>query len=503
MLTHEDVTKGGQTARIELLFSPVTFREPYTLHYDESQKTAFWRPPARKGDAHQICVGGKNKYFEGSDRARLAQSLVWHELGHALYTERDLVKVNQILESVGVPFRVFNLFEDARIEARFREETDLQFDWLNFEDIAGTPGAPISAGTLFFRVIQLEGEREAYLKIANDPDLTIPGPDAQAVFEFWERAVACQTTLEIIPVVADWLLQYPEEAIQLPEDADDGLATTLKGLQTGFAPLLQEAAPVPDAPPKPVKGAGNGKGTGSKPAAIVESGNLAEFVAKGPATYTLDTQVIGRLAHALRRGLATGSRGGYGNTPGKRMRPERLAIGKAPFRQLGSAPGSFGVRKVALLLDCSGSMGDAAAGGIQLLAALSDLAIKGEVTGKAIFSKVVDDRAIHVTVPLPVSAEVLTHLLVDGEAEGLEPALRQNRPLLQGHTVFVFSDGSIGDDPIQPQSLHGLAVMGVYCGKDWEREHAEEMMRKYFRVTVARESLDDLALAMASELRRM
>lgn len=503
MLTHEDVAQGGQAARLELLFSPLTFREPYTLHYDESRTTAFWQPPARKGDAHRICVGGKNKYFEGSDRARLAQSLVWHELGHALYTERDLVKVNHILEAVGVPFGVFNLFEDARIEALFREETGLQFDWLNFEDIAGTPGAPISAGTLFFRAIQLEGKRAVYLKIANDPDLTKPGPDAQAVFEFWERAVACQSTMEIIPVVADWLLQYPEEASQPPEGTD-GLATTLKGLQTGFAPLSQEAVPVQDAPPpKPAKGSGNGKGTGGKPAAIVESGNLAEFMAKGPATYTLDTQVIGRLTQALRRGLATGSRGGYGEAPGKRMRPERLAIGKAPFRQLGRAPGSFGARKVAMVLDCSGSMEDVAADGIQLLAALSDLALKGEVTGKAIFSKVADDRAVHVTVPLPVSAEVLTHLLVDGEAEGLEPAIRQNRPLLQGHTVFVFSDGSIGDAPIEPQSLQGLAVMGLYCGKGSEREHAEEMMRKYFRVTVARESLDDLALAMASELRRM
>lgn len=98
--------------------------EKVNIEISAAVETACWSfiPP------HRIVVGNithNSKRSEG-----YVQSLLWHELSHARWTERDYKKKSKALMDKRVPFKLYNLFEDARIEHLFREETNKKFNWI-------------------------------------------------------------------------------------------------------------------------------------------------------------------------------------------------------------------------------------------------------------------------------------------------------------------------------------------------------------------------------------
>lgn len=60
-----------------------------------------------------------------------------HELCHALYTDRNLEYIVEMLEDERIPFALFNLFEDARIEYKFLQDFPeyKKFFWNRYFDI--------------------------------------------------------------------------------------------------------------------------------------------------------------------------------------------------------------------------------------------------------------------------------------------------------------------------------------------------------------------------------
>lgn len=50
-----------------------------------------------------------------------AQRVMLHEVAHAIYSSRDFGRINDLCKKHKVSFRLLNLFEDARIEALFRQ----------------------------------------------------------------------------------------------------------------------------------------------------------------------------------------------------------------------------------------------------------------------------------------------------------------------------------------------------------------------------------------------
>ncbi len=51
-----------------------------------------------------------------------AQRVMLHEVAHAIYTSRDFSGINDLCKKHKVSFKLLNLFEDARIEALFRQK---------------------------------------------------------------------------------------------------------------------------------------------------------------------------------------------------------------------------------------------------------------------------------------------------------------------------------------------------------------------------------------------
>jgi hypothetical protein len=66
--------------------------------------------------------------------AAFARAAVRHEVGHARFTCRDNARVVAELRRVGAPFRLFNLFEDVRIESLERKDRG-PFRWGKYQKI--------------------------------------------------------------------------------------------------------------------------------------------------------------------------------------------------------------------------------------------------------------------------------------------------------------------------------------------------------------------------------
>lgn len=117
----KEILKKAKTEAFLMGFLP---SERVNIEISAAVETACWSfiPP------HRIVVGNEIYHSKRSDN--FIQSLLLHELSHARWTERDMKKVNIKLNNCRVPFKLYNLFEDARIEHLFREETGKKFNWI-------------------------------------------------------------------------------------------------------------------------------------------------------------------------------------------------------------------------------------------------------------------------------------------------------------------------------------------------------------------------------------
>ena len=144
-----------------------------------------------------------------------------HERSHARHTPQDLKQVQRDLRTLGIPFTYFNLFEDARIEHIDRQDQDMLFDWMVFEDLASMDN-PMS---MFLRCIQFEGERDALALESEDPfkgDTTrTVGDVADSVRTYYQRACSCATAEHLYPIIVEFLEEFKDD-LPPPPDGEEG-----------------------------------------------------------------------------------------------------------------------------------------------------------------------------------------------------------------------------------------------------------------------------------------
>lgn len=144
--------------------------EKIDIYSVKGLKTAYWqfRPP------HKIAVGADVKNYIKTQQLQNTSdyyvgSYFYHELAHAKYTERNKKKITDQLALNKVPFSLYNLFEDARIEEKWRKETGRDFKWAEYENMPLTK--VLNDEELFFYMIQAEGI-EKIKKINNTSETT-------------------------------------------------------------------------------------------------------------------------------------------------------------------------------------------------------------------------------------------------------------------------------------------------------------------------------------------
>lgn len=516
-----------QKAVMDSLFFPASLGEKHSVKLKPGFDTACWAylPP------HNIYIGTElfnkeivRQKLTNTERSKYIENHYHHEMGHALFTERDMKKIKHTLAAIKAPLGVYNLFEDAYMEERYRREAEYRFEWLTLETFSFSPRPE----SLLFALIQAEGDLEtvrqgleAWLQEPREPgdagalsgfaDSTETlAPKLGRVWLYYQKIIGVKESLQLMPLLNAWLDEFGRP----PENAGNG-AGSFGGLgmqdMQHSAQLMAdpEAAEAFDKGTKCV--AGHGAGGDDNKTPVQDGGDREKAQAQGSdvaiaskgkvltdMTSSLDLERVEALAAKFSRFFESNTRMTSTTTPQKRVSARHYAVGRAPYRRRELS--GRGAKTLFFEVDCSGSMGGFhISEGRLILAALSRLARKGMVKGHVCLSAVVGTPSYE-TFALPLTDETIEKIQGFASAEGLEQALQANIKLARAADyVFVYTDGQICDKPINKGELHqqGVFTWGLYAGAD--DRYLDELI-KYFDKAVLRRSAEDLVDAMLAQL---
>jgi hypothetical protein len=485
----------------ETLFFPVSLNEPQEVKLKPGFSTACWAylPP------HRIYLGtgmfDKSCLKAGltiADQKKYIANHYHHELAHGIFTERNLSRINELLASISAPFSLYNLFEDAYIEDKYRVANGYQFGWLEIEvlEVAAV------AHEILFGLIQAEGDvsivRHALMASvpAEMPESSKADQQAEIlallhrVHEYYLQIVGVSSSFELLPILSMWIDEFgqpPQEANKPPKGMQDmELSFALSSSPAAEGEFSADCLPASGSrPPPPVKGIG-------AHVDVRVSGNgkvLSDISTK------VDVPRARKLAEQFVKFFEVKHRNQMTETPGKRLSARHLALGRPCFKEkvlLGRKR-----QTVLFVADCSGSMeGSHVMEGKVIISALSELARRNMVSGHVVLSLVLNRKARWETFSLPMPQHLIDRIQAYGQAEGLEQAIVHNMPLAKkADHVFVYTDGHICDKHIDKAALHRQSVFtwGLYAGDD---SKVLSKLLTYFDKAIIRESAEALVDAI-------
>lgn len=424
---------------------------------------------------------------------------VKHEISHMLWTVRNLEEALVQLQEKSIPFRLLNLFEDARIEHRWRATTHDAFKWTTYEEfptsslVVNDIVSPLRTFLwhIFHEEQALSAGKQLPLELAILTGTTLEENEVlvRRIAQYYTRTIACEETLDLIPILEEWLQEFPartEPLIDIP--AFKGGATDYTG------DILPESLVPLDFDIQVINGGGGAEEDEDYPLEILqERGKLK--LSKIPVE-RLDRARISRLVQRLsllfrRKELTT-----YSATPSKRISLKNYLTGRDYFKVKKDA--TRVLKDLVVLFDLSASMrGAPLREGIHLLAVLGKLAALKYVSGVVIFSLIHNQKLEYLTCSLPLPESSLVRLMAYGQAEGLEMAIADNVSLIKKcSTLYCYTDADITDIPINKKELHrqGIFSVGLYVGKRHIRSAAS--MSNYFDRALACDTLEALVEKM-------
>jgi len=466
----------------------------YSIRIRKNFDTACWsfRPP------HHIFIGDgvlknmrENSVFEPiEDVDYYIASYLYHEVGHSLFTERDLKSISTCLRSKEMSFRMHNLFEDARIEHLMREETGRSFDWLKYEDCKKIDmSKPLSQ---FFFLIQSE------FSLFDEDDIESRfgayGLDDRIV-DFYMQTIACEDSWAVIDIMEEWLKIFPqpeddleEQLAELGFDSNSDLSQSLQ-LQDNDQKLEIMIAESVDINEKEEQG-------GKDPKSDEHGEPLKEFSSydytRDFPSVDLDMPLINRLLPKLQSIFKSVIARTNTARPSKRLSLKGLISDsdKIYRRETELAPAS---KKFNLIVDCSGSMdGNPLDGAAAISLLFSKLASTGYVEGNLVLSSTTGYQ----TFKLPLSQKRIEEVFHTHGGEGFSNTFKAvNRLMRDAEVNFIITDGNISDgaldkDRMTAESIH---TFGIYVG---DPEYCQ--LDKWFHRGVARNTLSEVI----DELRR-
>jgi hypothetical protein len=161
-------------------------------------------------------------------------------------------------------------------------------------------------------------------------------------------------------------------------------------------------------------------------------------------------------------------------------------------------PDPEGMPRVALVIDCSGSMWhDPHLAGLTLLQIVNHLHRARHLHGEVFLTFGTGS----VKFPLPFDDDLLWSLDCDGPSEGIEPCFEAHLPdLLKADLVTVYTDGNILDTPFDRSRWHrlGIETYGLYVG------HGSKIgpLKEWFDHALVRPTIGQLIVAWTQLLRR-
>lgn len=434
-------------------------------------------------------------------------SMVFHELGHSRWTSRNMDKVSALLEKMDLPFGLLNLFEDARIEQKWRDMTDLKFDW----ELMNKPFEIQSAVQCYFAMIFFEGDMD---KIVWDGDI-------DKVQGFYDRSLAAMNTMEVVYIVADWVEEFGK-GVQTPETgmpSSDGGADNDSGKDGGdlqhavqvaisgsLAELDDDAVTVKvigqsDDGDDDGNGGGAPEGDGGLTDKQKDNERLIDFDNDLMCSYSRVFDKVGatKTAHMIRKIFLTKAFYKSTHRPSKRINKRIFSGNKdVPMYVRKEAKGMNKV-KINLIIDCSGSMsGEPIENAVYIAAVFNQLALKGVVDCKVILSE--EDVHPYPNINLPVSDDTIGRIGRLGGGEGLERCFNTHLDeMREADFNFVVTDGHLTDGDIKKSyyQSRGIFTIGMYANP----EPRGEDLKRWFDVGIVRRDLSSLFSTLLIKMR--
>lgn len=135
------------------------------------------------------------------DRARLVEMLLFHEVGHVLYSDKNDEEILKKLKEKKVPHRLWNLGEDVYIEAKLRKKIGDEIGrpyylgrdrWTKYANEG--PNMPPEA--ILFNFLNSEGKKQ------------ISGMLAFRVEDYFYRLCDAKDTFEVIDIMGEWINEF-------------------------------------------------------------------------------------------------------------------------------------------------------------------------------------------------------------------------------------------------------------------------------------------------------
>lgn len=505
-----------RVAFVDLVLNGFTNGEKYSIKISKNINTAYWDYRTFPKKCHNIVIGNKifDNIMDNEENAEdYALSFIYHEFGHSWFTDRDMKAINAALQAESIPFGLHNLFEDARIEHLVRNKTSRDFKWLDFEK------APIKEDTnpekILFCIIQSENNERVFEKlIDHNPDKE---DIAYRVAEYYDRIIETESTMHLIPILKEWIDEFGAEK---QEERLEELRNELNEIGSGGSTLMPSVEPLTE----------SAKGKAEEDAEVVAgedmkspSGEKEEFVEAGQMEITgwescdkesfwrdpdfcpepVDQKRLAPLTKKIERAFELK---GYSYqssiNPSKKLHIRNIARGSDKmFKKKIKADDGVSVKKITLVIDCSGSMdGTPMNEGRYLYTAINQLARKGKITGNIILSAVHNYSNISQVLPLPVSQDFIDELIASHGAEGIQGNIKHHMDIIKGSDyVLVYTDGNIRDTPMEKRELHkyGLFSYGLYAGS---YDMAESLTR-YFDRCISRNTIEEVIEKFTTMLR--
>lgn len=477
-----DISTMIDEAYLRLVIKGVLDNEKYDIRMRRNFDTACWSfvPP------HLIFVGDQIfKNCTAKPKAYYAESYLIHEVGHSLFTERDLKAVNLALGASAIPFKLLNLAEDARIEWLMRSRLKRCFRWAEFETLE----TPLSPRQMLFYIIQHDGG--CYVD-----EMTY----GVRVREYYERFIAADSTWDIVDILEEWMSEFQEEEEQ--ENNNDDSDTT--GGQGGSSDLKEGLKLMTD--PKALQAAlnnsenvaGEDLNKKSKNVALeeehaVNSNTLIEYSnCKVSLSYLTEWDKdkaveLASLFESLFVGRVSSSESRNRSNKYNR-RAFRPYIFSANF-YLEERTERRKAKEVVLVVDTSASMRSPFPNMRVVIGTFNELAKRGHVSGYIVLSANIGGKASFETFAFPVADEVIASFSPEYGGEGINGTLKSITGLLaKAEHIFVLTDGNISDEAVEKDFLHakGIYTTGIYIG---DADYTASLSR-WFDQTIVAETLE-------------
>jgi hypothetical protein len=457
---------------------------------DPSVPTACW---SWNGAGHQIKCGLKlHEICNSSTRTseakmkRFAEAVIRHETEHGRQSDRTNA-VGDACQTAGVPFRLWNLFEDCRIEynSAIRSNGDGAFRWVNFQDVDDVYSMASS-------LLWATKTNEAGIK--KQPSASVPkwsGADEMLyqgkskktrliVLEFYRRAIACATSLQLIPICQEWISIFGAEV-------DDSIATdNINGVRDPNAPMTDSEQ--------------------SKDGVHDDNAPAEDKPAHKWSTTpnAMNDSQVSRIARSLNQVIqnAKVTRNRLNCNGNKLDASQAMQGSEKAFRNRGRTNGK---RSLALIIDMSGSMTSTwrVDGGKEFVLAFRELARQNKLDLEILLTQNYHTAQSY-RVRHDDCDQWLNDLHPDGNGEQIMKCMKRFDSIIKRSTTSViFTDSYLADSDIDTEQYRRMGLNTIACyiePKEWKIPRGRSRMNEHFARSVIATEANELARRLMREI---